>query len=144
MKDRDSEAAGCDSFFVGKLVAQEGEEDVPEDDGCKTAVSKEEAGQSTQEEDVLHLVVPPGKGLELECQHGNLCYQEEAEKQHEEEEEDCVEAQGCEERMLPKYEGANVKKGVVPEVDGVTGATFTSDAMKENIRRAVDYYFKHK
>ena len=46
--------------------------------------------------------------------------------------------------MLPKYEGANVKKGVVPEVDGVTGATFTSDAMKENIRRAVDYYFKHK
>ena len=30
------------------------------------------------------------------------------------------------------------------EVDGVTGATFTSDAMKENIRRAVDYYFKHK
>ena len=46
--------------------------------------------------------------------------------------------------MLPKYEGANVKKGSVPEVDGVTGATFTSDAMKENIRRAVDYYFKHK
>ena len=46
--------------------------------------------------------------------------------------------------MLTKYEGANVKKGVVPEVDGVTGATFTSDAMKENIRRAVDYYFKHK
>ena len=46
--------------------------------------------------------------------------------------------------MLPKYEGAKIKKGVVPEVDGVTGATFTSDAMKENIRRAVDYYFKHK
>ena len=46
--------------------------------------------------------------------------------------------------MLTKYEGANVKKGSVPEVDGVTGATFTSDAMKENIRRAVDYYFKHK
>ncbi len=46
--------------------------------------------------------------------------------------------------MLPKYEGAKIKKGVVPEVDGVTGATFTSDAMKENIRRAIDYYFKHK
>ena len=46
--------------------------------------------------------------------------------------------------MLPKYEGAKVKKGAVPEVDGVTGATFTSDAMKENVRRAVDYYFKHK
>jgi electron transport complex protein RnfG len=46
--------------------------------------------------------------------------------------------------MLPKYEGAKVKKGAVPEVDGVTGATFTSDAMKENVRRAVDYYFNHK
>jgi electron transport complex protein RnfG len=46
--------------------------------------------------------------------------------------------------MLPKYEGVKVKKGAVPEVDGVTGATFTSDAMKENVRRAVDYYFKHK
>ena len=46
--------------------------------------------------------------------------------------------------MLTKYEGVKIKKGVVPEVDGVTGATFTSDAMKENIRRAVDYYFKHK
>ena len=46
--------------------------------------------------------------------------------------------------MLPKYEQMNVKKGVVPEVDAVTGATFTSDAMKENVRRAVDYYFKHK
>ena len=46
--------------------------------------------------------------------------------------------------LLPKYEGAKIKKCVVPEVDGVTGATFTSDAMKENIRRAVDYYFKHK
>lgn len=46
--------------------------------------------------------------------------------------------------LLPKYEGAKIKKGVVPEVDGVTGATFTSDAMKENIRRAIDYYFKHK
>ena len=46
--------------------------------------------------------------------------------------------------MLTKYEGVKVKKGAVPEVDGVTGATFTSDAMKENIRRAVDYYFKHK
>ena len=46
--------------------------------------------------------------------------------------------------MLTKYEGVKVKKGAVPEVDGVTGATFTSDAMKENIRRAIDYYFKHK
>lgn len=46
--------------------------------------------------------------------------------------------------MLTKYEGMNVKKGTVQDVDAVTGATFTSKAMQENIRRAVDYYKKHK
>jgi electron transport complex protein RnfG len=46
-------------------------------------------------------------------------------------------------QMLPNYEGMNVKKGV-GDVDAVTGATFTSKAMQENIRRAVDYYKKHK
>ena len=46
--------------------------------------------------------------------------------------------------MLPKYEQMNVKKGVVPEVDAVTCATFTSKAVQENIRRAVAYYKKHK
>ena len=47
-------------------------------------------------------------------------------------------------QMLPGYEGMNVKKGTVQDVDAVTGATFTSKAMQENIRRAVDYYKKHK
>ena len=46
--------------------------------------------------------------------------------------------------MLTKYEGMNVKSGTVQDVDAVTGATFTSKAMQENIRRAVDYYKKHK
>ena len=46
--------------------------------------------------------------------------------------------------MLPKYDGMNVKKGTLQDVDAVTGATFTSKAMQENIRRAVDYYKKHK
>lgn len=46
--------------------------------------------------------------------------------------------------MLPKYEQMNVKKGTVQDVDAVTGATFTSKAVQENIRRAVDYYKKHK
>ena len=47
--------------------------------------------------------------------------------------------------MLPQYEGMKIeKKGSLPQVDGVTGATFTSDAVRENIRRAVDYYKKHK
>lgn len=46
--------------------------------------------------------------------------------------------------MLPKYEGMKIQKKALPQVDGVTGATFTSDAMKENVRRAVEYYQKHK
>ena len=46
--------------------------------------------------------------------------------------------------MLTKYEGMDVKKGTVQDVDAVTGATFTSKAMQENIRRAVNYYKKHK
>ena len=46
--------------------------------------------------------------------------------------------------MLTKYEGMNVKKGSVQDVDAVTGATFTSKAMQENIRRAVEYYQKNK
>ncbi len=46
--------------------------------------------------------------------------------------------------MLTKYEGMNVKRGTVQEVDAVTGATFTSNAMQENIRRAVEYYKKNK
>ena len=47
--------------------------------------------------------------------------------------------------MLTKYEGMKIeKKKSLPQVDGVTGATFTSDAMRENIKRAVEYYNKHK
>lgn len=46
--------------------------------------------------------------------------------------------------MLPKYEQMNVKKGTVQDVDAVTGATFTSQAVQENIRRAVAYYKKQK
>ena len=46
--------------------------------------------------------------------------------------------------MLPRYEGMNVKKGTVEDVDAVTGATFTSKAMQENVRRAVEYYKKHR
>ena len=46
--------------------------------------------------------------------------------------------------MLPKYEGMNVKQGTVADVDAVTGATFTSDAIKENVKRGVAYYKAHK
>ena len=46
--------------------------------------------------------------------------------------------------MLPKYEGMSVKKGAVADVDAVTGATFTSNAIHENVKRGVDFYQKHK
>ena len=47
--------------------------------------------------------------------------------------------------LLVRYEGMKLTKGkALPEVDGVTGATFTSNAVKENVRRGVDYYWKHK
>jgi electron transport complex protein RnfG len=48
-------------------------------------------------------------------------------------------------QMLTKYEGMKVaKKNPLPKVDGVTGATFTSDAMREHVNRAIAYYQKHK
>lgn len=47
-------------------------------------------------------------------------------------------------QMLPLYENVKIAKKKAPEVDGVTGATFTSDAVKENVRRALEYYWLHK
>lgn len=46
--------------------------------------------------------------------------------------------------MLPRYEGVKVTKKNTPAVDGVTGATFTSNAVKENVKRGLEYYWKHK
>lgn len=46
--------------------------------------------------------------------------------------------------MLPKYENQKLTKNKGVEVDGLTGATFTSDAIKENVRRGLEYYWKHK
>lgn len=46
--------------------------------------------------------------------------------------------------MLSKYENQKLTKNKGVEVDGVTGATFTSDAVKENVRRGLEYYWKHK
>lgn len=47
-------------------------------------------------------------------------------------------------KMLPQYVGKSVKEISKSNVDGVTGATFTSDAVKENVRLAVEYYKKAK
>ena len=46
--------------------------------------------------------------------------------------------------MLPLYEGVKITKKSSVDVDGVTGATFTSNAVKENVKRALQYYWQHK
>ena len=46
--------------------------------------------------------------------------------------------------MLPGFDNKKIAKGKAVEVDGITGATFTSDAVKENVKRALEYYWKHK
>lgn len=47
-------------------------------------------------------------------------------------------------QMVPLYENQKITKKSTVEVDGVTGATFTSNAVKENVKRALEYYWKHK
>lgn len=45
--------------------------------------------------------------------------------------------------MLPKYEGRSVNEAQTMEVDAVTGATFSSKAVSENVRRALNFYKKN-
>ena len=42
------------------------------------------------------------------------------------------------------WDGKTVKEARAMQVDGRTGATFTSNAIKENIKRALEYYEKNK
>lgn len=44
--------------------------------------------------------------------------------------------------MLPKFDGKSISK--VGSVDGVSGATFSSRAVKANVEAAVKYYKAHK
>ena len=46
--------------------------------------------------------------------------------------------------LLPKYEGMKVGKAAKAQVDGVSGATYSSKAVKDNIKAAVGYYKKHR
>lgn len=49
------------------------------------------------------------------------------------------------ETLLPKFEGMKVAKAAKAEqVDGATGATFSSRAIKANVATAVAYYKKNK
>lgn len=46
--------------------------------------------------------------------------------------------------MLPKWNGMTVKKALKAQVDGVTGATMSSNAVRENVHRGLEYYQQHK
>jgi electron transport complex protein RnfG len=46
--------------------------------------------------------------------------------------------------MLPKWKGMTVKKALSSEVDAVTGATLSSNAVRENVKRGLEYYQKNK
>lgn len=46
--------------------------------------------------------------------------------------------------LLQKWNGMKVTKASNATVDGVTGATFSSKAVKENVKRGVKYYTAHK
>ena len=46
--------------------------------------------------------------------------------------------------LLEKWNGLKVKDAKKLKVDAVTGATYSSDAVIENVRLGLDYYQKHK
>ena len=46
--------------------------------------------------------------------------------------------------LLQKWNGMKATKVSTTNVDGVTGATFSSKAVKENVKRGVKYYMAHK
>ena len=46
--------------------------------------------------------------------------------------------------LLEKWNGLSVKDARVQQVDAVTGATFSSEAVVKNVQLALDYYQSHK
>lgn len=46
--------------------------------------------------------------------------------------------------LLQKWNGMKVAKASTVQVDGMTGATFSSKSVKENVKRGVKYYMAHK
>ena len=46
--------------------------------------------------------------------------------------------------MLNKWDGQKVKDATNLKVDGVTGATFSSDAIIKNVQLGLEYYQSHK
>ena len=50
----------------------------------------------------------------------------------------------CKKHMQNKWDGMKVSEAKTAEVDGRTGATFSSDAVKQNVKLALEYYEKNK
>ena len=46
--------------------------------------------------------------------------------------------------MLNKWNGMTVKAAATANVDVVTGATYSSNAVKANVKAGINYYQKHK
>ncbi|MBQ9363105.1 MAG: FMN-binding protein [Bacteroidaceae bacterium] len=46
--------------------------------------------------------------------------------------------------LLDKWNGKKVADAAQAEVDGVTGATLTSNAVKQNVKLGLEYYLKNK
>lgn len=46
--------------------------------------------------------------------------------------------------LFNKWNGIKASKAATVQVDGVTGATFSSKAVKENVKRGITYYLTHK
>jgi electron transport complex protein RnfG len=46
--------------------------------------------------------------------------------------------------LLDKWKGLSVKEAAKQEVDVVTGATYSSEALIENVRRGIDHFNKKK
>ena len=46
--------------------------------------------------------------------------------------------------LINKWDGQKVKDAAKLKVDGVTGATFSSDAIIKNVQLALEYYQAHK
>ena len=47
-------------------------------------------------------------------------------------------------QMLPRYKGMKATKAAKANVDGVTGATLSSNAVRANVQAAARYYNTHK
>lgn len=48
------------------------------------------------------------------------------------------------ENLLNKWNGMTVKQAATAEVDAVSGATYSSNSVKKNVKLGASYYLKHK